>query len=95
MRPNVQMPVRTCRRQEGEFIGLELRKPVEVTYWTDEEWSWIYCERLDVLVGGDSPAEAELRFMKVLVDRKLDCLQQERGGGVVDWEKVSKYREIL
>jgi len=89
-------PVRTARRREGEFAGIELRNPVGVTYWTDEQWSWIYCESLDVLVGGDSPAEAELRFMEVLLQRKLECLQQERSGGEnVDWGRVSKYREIL
>ena len=91
-----RMVVRTAKRREGEFAGIELRNPVPVTYWTDEEWSWIYCDILDVLVGGDSPAEAELQFMKVLLDRKLECLQQVRSGAEnIDWQRVSKYREIF
>lgn len=95
MRPRGQVPVRTVERKEGLFSGVELRVPVEVTYWTDEAWSWIYCEGLDVLVGGDSPMEAEYRFMRVLLDRKLDCLQQGRADGPRDEEKIGKYREIL
>ncbi len=96
MRPRQYVPVRTVQRKEGEFAGIELRNPISVTFWTDEAWSWIQCEPLDIIVGGDSPAEAELRLMKVLLDRKLDCLQQQRSGGeMVDWERIAKYREIL
>ena len=92
----MQMPVHRMEKSEGMFMGIELRMPVEIVYWTDEDWSWIHCEELDILVGGDSPAEAELQFMKVLLDKKLACLQAGRSGSNgIPAEVIAKFRRIL
>ncbi len=91
-----RMPVNSMVKSEGLFMGIELRAGVEVIYWTDDQWSWVHCPELDILVGGDSPAEAELQLMKVILDRKLACLQAGRSGNNgVSEEMIAKYRRVL
>ena len=90
--------VRTARKRVEEFGAFELRTPVVVEYWTDEDWSWVFCEKLDILAGGDSPAEAEIRFFMMLLQKKLACLEWSRngsGGFGVDAQMAQKFREVL
>jgi hypothetical protein len=91
--------VRTPEKKIGKIEAFELRGPVLVEHWTDEGWSWMFSKELDILAGGDSPAEAEIRFFMILLQKKLACLQWVRcgveGGIKVDERMVEKMREVI
>lgn len=95
MTGRVLTAVRRPERQSAICSGFELRNEVLVEYWTDDKWSWMFCEELEILVGGNTPAEAELLFYRELIDKKLVCVRARRGEAEMPQEMIDKFARIL
>lgn len=90
--------VRVAEKRIKKFDGIWFNKSVVVEYWTEKDCSWVFNSELEILAEGRTPAEAEMRFAKILIDKKLAALEWVRNGMQgegMDGKTVQKLLEVL
>ena len=80
MRPDARKSIIRAERRDSQIEGYLLARPVPVTIWGDGSVVWVRNEELNILCNGLNEEEASLRFLSVLIHKKLSCLEYSRNG---------------